>query len=132
METKNKIKIGVETEGMEEAAAKIEALRNAAESFPAAVNIKAINADAVHISSTNIIDRSAEFIEEIPAIEKEELEPEEIRISWEPVKESLDGILQRTVELVGLNPTRTDETWLWANTMAGALLEVIRKLEEEK
>lgn len=63
---------------------------------------------------------------------EEELEPEEIRISWEPVKESLDGILQRTVELVGLNPTRTDETWLWANTMAGALLEVIRKLEEEK
>lgn len=63
---------------------------------------------------------------------EEELKPEEIRISWEPVKKSLEGILQRTVELVGLNPTRTDETWLWANTMAGALLEVIRKLEEKK
>lgn len=68
METKNKIKIGLETEGMEEAAAKIEALRDAAESFPAAVNIKAINADAVHISSTNIIDRSAENTQTSDAI----------------------------------------------------------------
>ena len=77
-------------------------------------------------------DCIADFIEEIPAIEKEEPEPEKIRIDWEPVKASLENILQRTAELVGLNPTRTDETWLWANTMAGVLLEVIRKLEEEK
>ena len=77
-------------------------------------------------------DCIADFIKEIPAIEKEEPEPEEIRIDWEPVKAALENILQRTVELVGLNPTRTDETWLWTNTMAGVLLEVIRKLEEEK
>lgn len=75
--------------------------------------------------------RIASSIETIPAVE-EEAATEEIRIDWEPVKASLENILQRTVELVGLNPTRTDETWLWTNTMAGVLLEVIRKLEEEK
>ena len=74
----------------------------------------------------------AKHIEEIPPVEKEEPEPEKIQISWEPVKASLENILQRTVELVGLNPTRTDETWLWTNTMAGVLLEIIRKLEGEE
>lgn len=75
--------------------------------------------------------RIASLIETIPAVEVDP-EMEEIGISWEPVKEALDGIIQRTTTLVGLNPTRTDETWLWANTMAGALLEVIRKMEEKK
>lgn len=75
--------------------------------------------------------RIASLIEMIPAVE-EDPATEEIGISWEPVKEALDGIIQRTITLVGINPTRTDETWLWANTMAGALLEVIKKLEEKQ
>lgn len=74
----------------------------------------------------------AKHIEEIPAIEKEEPKPEKILYDWEPVKASLENILQRTTVLVGLNPTRTDESWLWANTMAGALLEVIRRLEAKE
>lgn len=75
--------------------------------------------------------RIASLIETIPAVE-EEAATEAIRIDWEPVKGALDGIIQRTISLVDLNPTRTDETWLWINTMAGALLEVIRKLEGEE
>ena len=57
MEDKNKITIGIETRGFDEAAEDIELMADAMNEFPASVNIKAKDCK-IHVHATNIIEKA--------------------------------------------------------------------------
>ena len=57
MEDKNKVTIGIETRGFEEAAEDIELMADAIAELPAAVNVKAKDC-SIHVHATNIIEKA--------------------------------------------------------------------------
>ena len=57
MEDKNKVTIGIETRGFEEAAEDIELMADAIAELPAVVNVKAKDC-SIHVHATNIIEKA--------------------------------------------------------------------------
>ena len=84
MEDKNKVTIGIETRGFEEAAEDIELMADAIAELPAVVNVKAKDC-SIHVHATNIIKKA----EPDPSwTEPVRLEPD-LDLEWTPEEEEI-------------------------------------------